>query len=222
MPSTAELRDLWETELAAQCEGEEPEEQFEIARLAWRMGREPIPVVETDPERTWIWSDLHLGDEGCRVAWQRPFRDVRTMNRELLAAWRRRVRPGDTVICLGDVAHPDYWRERRNVLDVLECPGERILVLGNHDVRHEAELAGAGFSRRHVAALTDTSPRLALAHIPLRRPPITAWNVHGHTHGESQPGRRTNVSVEVTGYVPRKLADVLGDVQEELRHGGRS
>ena len=40
----------------------------------------------------------------------------------------------DTVICLGDVAHPDAWRDDRLVLDVAECPGELLLVLGNHDV----------------------------------------------------------------------------------------
>ena len=47
------------------------------------------------------------------------------MNRHLLRNWRRRVGAGDTVICLGDVAHPDAWRDDRLVLDLAECPGER-------------------------------------------------------------------------------------------------
>ena len=42
------------------------------------------------------------------------------MNRHLLRNWRRRVGTGDTVICLGDVARPDGWRDDRFVLDLAE------------------------------------------------------------------------------------------------------
>ena len=55
------------------------------------------------------------------------------MNRHLLAEWRRLVGPDDTIICLGDVAHPDAWRDPRLMLDLRGCPGHRVLVLGNHD-----------------------------------------------------------------------------------------
>ena len=39
-------------------------------------------------------------------------------------------------------------------------PGERVLILGNHDLELRAELA----------AVLDTSPVLVLTHVPLRRP----------------------------------------------------
>ena len=67
------------------------------------------------------------------AAWNRPFRNMEEMNRHLLREWSRRVHAADTIICLGDVAHPDAWRDRHLVLDVRNCPGERILVLRNHD-----------------------------------------------------------------------------------------
>lgn len=57
----------------------------------------------------------------------------RPLNRHLLARWRQRVRPGDTIICLGDIAHLDGWRDQRLVLDLRACPGERVLILGNDD-----------------------------------------------------------------------------------------
>ena len=218
MPTKGELRDLWEAELQAEAEAgpaAEPEPHFEIARLRWMMPRQAIPVLVAEPETTWIWSDLHLGDQGCLSAWERPFPNVRAMDRELLRAWRGAVRPGDTVICLGDVAHPDFWRERRNIQDLRACPGRRVLVLGNHDIRHREDLRDAGFSEQHVAGVTATSPRLALTHVPVKRPPITAWNVHGHTHGVDTPGRRhVNVSVEGSGYRPVRLADVLARIRE--------
>ena len=56
-------------------------------------------------ERTGIWSDPHLGDRGAWEAFDRPFADSATMNRCLLAKWRRLVNKGDRIICRGDVAH---------------------------------------------------------------------------------------------------------------------
>ena len=64
-------------------------------------------VLRTPPERTWLWSDLHLSDRAALEAWKRPFRHTRELDRRLLREWRRAVKPGDTIICLGDVAHPD-------------------------------------------------------------------------------------------------------------------
>ena len=63
-----------------------------------------IPIVASAPERTWIWSDLHLSDPSVLLGWGRPFRSVDEMNRHLLLNWRRRVGAGDTVICLATSA----------------------------------------------------------------------------------------------------------------------
>ena len=66
-----------------------------------------IPIVARGPQRTWIWSDLHLSAPSVPLgSWGRPFRNVEEMNRHLLQNWRRRVGAGDTIIWLGDVAHP--------------------------------------------------------------------------------------------------------------------
>ena len=105
--------------------------ESELALAGSRETR--VPTIASPIGRTWIWSDLHLGDRGPLEAFDRPFADIPAMNRHLLAKWRQRVQPGDTIICLGDVAHPDAWRDRRLVLDLRACPGERILILGNHD-----------------------------------------------------------------------------------------
>ena len=67
------------------------------------------------------------------------------MNRHLLWNWRRRVGAGDTIICLGDVAHPDAWRDDRLVLDLAECPGEPLLALGNFPSNHATPPSPCGF-----------------------------------------------------------------------------
>ena len=181
MPDIEDLRDLWESdlELAGSDQG-------------------AIPIITTPPERTWVWSDLHLGDRGVLQAFDRPFRDVDQMDRHMLREWRRRVRRGDTIICLGDVAHPDAWRNRRLVLDMQECPGERVLVLGNHDRDRDA-LREAGFASQCTLAMYAGDPPLALSHYPLGRIPVGAVNLHGHLHEGTEPTtRHINLAVERT------------------------
>ena len=117
-----------------------------------------VPIVASAPERTWLWSDLHLSDPSVLLGWGRPFRSVEEMNRHLLRNWRRRVGSDDTIICLGDVGHPDAWRDDRLVLDVVERPGERLLVLGNHD-RDVPALRRADFHKTCRTALCATDPR---------------------------------------------------------------
>ena len=50
-----------------------------------------VPIVASAPERTWLWSDLHLSDASVLPGWGRPFRSVEEKNRHLLRNWRRRV-----------------------------------------------------------------------------------------------------------------------------------
>ena len=180
--------------------------ESELALAGSRETR--VPTIATPIGRTWIWSDLHLGDRGPLEAFDRPFADVPAMNRHLLARWRQRVQPGDTIICLGDVAHPDAWRDRRLVLDLRACPGERVLILGNHDTDLRA-LAEAGFATQHRQALYEAEPTLALSHEPLAAVPVGAVNVHGHLHDGTEPTHRhVNVAVERWNYEPVPMVTV--------------
>ena len=190
------LRDLWEADL-------------ELA--GWEAG--PIPIVTSPPEKTWIWSDLHFADPSVLEAFGRPFADVARMNNHLVREWRYRVRAGDTIICLGDVGHPDAWRDRRLMLDIRNCPGERFLVLGNHDQDREA-LREAGFTTQCTLALCATDPPLALSHIPLRQIPVGAINLHGHLHEGTEPtARHINLALEQTDYSPVGLTWVLAEAR---------
>ena len=213
MVSTAEIRDLWEAEQledANRRNEPEPEPWAELAYMRWHMARSAVPAIEVDPERTWVWSDLHLDDDSVVITEQRPYGSTTAMNRALLAAWRATVKVQDTIICLGDIAHPDSWNDPHHPGDLRACPGRRILVMGNHDVRQTEEPDRAGFTQRHWALMLDTDPPAALTHAPLKRRPIPAVNIHGHLHGaEDVSSRHANVSVERTAYRPLRLSDVL-------------
>ena len=95
------------------------------------------------------------------------------------------------------------------MVDVAECPGERLLVLGNHD-GDVAGLRRAGFHKTCRTALCATAPPLVLTHVPLRKVPSGAVSVHGHLHRAAGPtDRHVNVSVEHTDYAPVGLTYVL-------------
>ena len=189
--------------------------ESELALAGSRETR--VPTIASPIERTWIWSDLHLSDRGPHAAFARPFSDVAAMNRHLIAKWRQRVRPGDTIICLGDVAHPAAWRDRRLMLDLRTCPGERILILGNHDVDLRT-LAEAGFETQHRQALYKAEPTLALSHEPLAAVPVGALNVHGHLREGTEPTRRhVNVAVERWNYEPVPMAAVAARALERWK-----
>ena len=193
MPDVEDLRALWEIDL-------------ELAR----SDQGPIPIITTVAEKTWVWSDLHLGDRGALQAFDRPLGDVDQMNRHLLREWRCRVRSDDTIICLGDIAHPDAWRDRRQVLDIRDCPGKRVLVLGNHDVDPLNPLNALVIDRTEATLAAPGNPSLVLTHVPLRRVPAGWVNVHGHIHQERSPTdeRHINVSVEQLDYRPARMSDI--------------
>ena len=113
MVTATEIRNLWEADLREEAERlEEPEPQpwEELAYMRWHLLRTDIPVIKPDPERTWLWSDLHLGDETFALLKRRPFPTTEDMDRELLASWRATVQPDD----------PDHLpgrRRRRELLD---------------------------------------------------------------------------------------------------------
>ena len=108
------------------------------------------------------------------------------------------------------VAHPNAWRDDRLVLDLAECPGERLLVFGNHD-RHVPALRRAGFHKTCRTALCATDPPLVLTHIPLLKVPALgpATSTATCTGPPGRPDRHVNVSVEHTDYAPVGLTCVL-------------
>ena len=82
----------------------------------------------------YIWSDLHLGHENIIRYCDRPFADTAAMNKALLYAWRVTVKPGDTIINLGDVS----LKQNKEYLSktIRSLPGYKILIMRNHDRKH--------------------------------------------------------------------------------------
>ena len=115
------------------------------------------------------------------------------MNDALFRNWHRTVSPGDTIICLGDIAIHGLWGTLLKRLR--RAPGRKILVIGNHEINRIGEVDIDGFEELHSTLYAAGDPPLLLTHMPLRHVPDGCVNVHGHLHNRSRlRGRGTSTS----------------------------
>ena len=178
------------------------------AMIAWgdhaRAG-----VHEQADEATWIWSDLHLGQQWAIAGFSRPFWTAPEMDEAIFGAWHRTVGSGDTILCLGDagidtdrgVGQQYRWRN---------APGARQIVLGNHDVDPEDDTRRISEGGSLLTLVAPGDPPLLLTHVPLLEVPAGTVNVHGHEHHDPSPttDRHINVCVEQLDYRPARLSDI--------------
>ena len=165
--------------------------------------------MKTPDDETWIWSDLHLGDDTAIEHGDRPFENMEAMNAALLEAWRTCVDPSHTIVNLGDVTRAmTPWRKKAGTLRGL--PGRKIVVLGNHDFTGRGGVPNLGEDELYVTVISPGKPTLLLTHLPLAEVPGGMVNVHGHSHREddNQSGPYGNVCVERTGYRPIRMSEI--------------
>ena len=145
---------------------------------------------------------LELPAPGPRAAalenFGRPFKDVEAMNRHLLGEWRRCMQPDDTILCLGDIAKLGAWGERCLVLELLACPGQRVLLLGNHDLNRERYPFSPTTSARPVPRQVGGSGH---------RPPTWA----GNSQDEPVVNEPPTGELELTGKVPMEREQAILD-----------
>lgn len=167
--------------------------------------------------------DLHLDHERVLEYTDRPFASVAEMNRALVGGWNAAIDPGDEVVFLGDLAVPSEPTTVRRWLDRLE--GDVVFVAGDHDagVRRSADVPS-----RAAYRFEEGGHRFYCVHDPAEaQPGSDEWLVHGHHH-DMRPdefpfvdpdARRINVSVELLGYEPIPVPELVGylDRRERLR-----
>lgn len=160
--------------------------------------------------RTLFTSDLHLDEKDSKVTRLRGFGHWADHAMAVAHRWKMTVSPADKVWVLGDLASSsDAF-----ALDVLATlPGEKHLVLGNHDAGHPMHRNAHKNLGRYgrVFASVQSSARLRisgvegdvlLSHFPYHRdhksparhmqwrlPNRGAWLLHGHTHGPERVTR---------------------------------
>jgi len=168
--------------------------------------------------KTWLISDTHFGHESCYTKFVdsrtgepiRPWAQSAREGDEIMQeTWNARVRPGDKVYHLGDVAIP-----RRGLKCMEGLHGRKVLIRGNHDIFKMKDYAEYFDDIRGTHKLAD----VILSHYPLHPESIPVWCrgiIHGHTHSnlvrlpnDERDTRYENVSIEHTDCGPIEFEEV--------------
>lgn len=179
------------------------------------------PQEASNPQQSFITSDLHLGHANIIKYCNRPFTDVYDMNRTLVYNWNATIRKDDIVYFLGDLAYgrnssTDSWLRKLN--------GKITFIKGNHDESNSVELLD------HMIIELD-GIKFYLTHNPANvQSSWDGWVIHGHVHNNSRDydmkqrypyinynKKTVNVSVELTNYEPLKLRTIVKQINEGKR-----
>ena len=164
-------------------------------------------ILDTPDDRTWIWSDLHLGHTVAIMAFDRPFRNTEKMDWTPMEAWRNNVSADETIVCVGDVSGEGYMHvgheQMWNSAPGRACAREprRRPREPHRDARDRAD---------RCRAVIGDDPPLALTHVPLLEVPFGCVNVHGHVHEKASPPPEPSHqrSVEQLDYRPVKMSEI--------------
>lgn len=144
-------------------------------------------------------TDTHLGHDNMVWLCNRP----ENFTELIIENWKKVVTDRDTVIHLGDVA----WNDE-NLMRLLNLPGRKLLVRGNHDKRRDIEYLKLGFDFVCENMTFDfDNLRVLFSHKP-NYFHTADINFHGHFHDlhrEDFSKLYLPFSLEHMGYKPIAL-----------------
>lgn len=171
-----------------------------------------MDLSDYDPERLWLWSDLHFGHNNIIGFSNRPFVGVNHMTQCLIEYYNDCVQPDDVCIWVGDVSFMNSAMTN-NILSL--CNGYKILVVGNHDF-DKKKVKKMNFDEQHlIYHLAHEDQSYVLTHYPMENLPWPHFNVHGHIHiggqwdWEKYGEQMYNVNLEFHGYKPINFAQII-------------
>lgn len=171
--------------------------------------------VQKTKGNIYFWSDQHFNHNNIIRFSNRPFHTTVEMNEYMYAEYFALVKPEDLVIFGGDIAFGDVEETRERLL---QLPGKKILVMGNHDFDknkvifreyHSFDATVMAFVYqeifdKHICNVLVTHYPLDLSYLP-----ENTINVHGHIHCHLAGERRINMAVEHTEYAPMSLREKI-------------
>lgn len=154
--------------------------------------------------KVWVTSDWHLHHWNC-TNWRAGFKDHQDMVDTLVNNYTKAVSKRDIVWFLGDICFDN------SACDIIQAlPGDKRLVLGNHDTDRKCDIEQLVLAFDQVHSLVSYK-RAWLSHAPIHPAELRGKiNIHGHVHDHTLPDPRyINVCVEATGYTPLLYQDIL-------------
>lgn len=170
----------------------------------------------------WIITDTHFGHEKIKKMGNGRPDDFEM---KMLKAIHDLVKPGDTVIHLGDICIGNDLQWNQRFLDMCGKDVKKILIRGNHDSKSYSWYYARGWD--HVCEIMQIryfGKEVLLSHMPILRKKF--WdtyhepviNVHGHLHGNrnrhsevfiSDPDFNYDAAPDTHDYKPVLLKKIL-------------
>jgi len=192
----------------------------------------------------YVFSDPHFGH--INILKYEPLRQkilgttIEDHDKTLLTRINSKVRPEDTLVCLGDFSQMAGGAVRK-YREQIKCENV-ILILGNHDKHSVPYYYRCGFSVVCYEMMIKIAGEFVrLRHHPYRKPwykvifpwqyrekdrakrPINhgSWLLHGHTHSRQATkviGKQINVGVDLNNYYPvsqRQLESIIATAKNK-------
>lgn len=178
-----------------------------------------IYVPNEQMATTFFASDMHFNHVNIIKYCNRPFNNIQEMNIALVEGWNQTVEPDDMVFILGDICRPRHYQTVTWWLRQLN--GQKVILKGNHDrglYYAYLELDNIILTAKYMKLNTEAFD-FYLVHDPVEAPIWWSdWVIHGHIHDKrplvTLDTNLINVSVDVTGFVPISLSDIIRQMVE--------
>ena len=151
-----------------------------------------MKISITNKEKVFFTSDTHFNHHNIIKYCDRPFKNVREMNEELIKNWNATIDKEDVVFHLGDFS----MGSTHNVVDLLSrLNGHIHLIVGNHEkdiISNDIALSKfVGVYDMLEITVKDEEISYGNQHIVLCHYPMLEWNashrgswqLFGHVHG---------------------------------------
>lgn len=153
--------------------------------------------------QVYMTSDWHLNHRNIPK-----FRDVESVEentKRLVEGYLATITKRDIVYFLGDIAF-----DHEGLEVVKSLPGDKRLILGNHDTDRKVDIADLMLVYDQIHGIFDYKASW-LSHAPIHPQELRGkLNIHGHMHNEHIKDRRyVNVCVDNTNMRPITYTSIL-------------
>lgn len=164
-------------------------------------------------------SDTHLDDPHILDKSPRSFDNIDEMNELIVQNWKKTVDESDSVLFGGDIAHSSINKEGFYSW-VYELGSIDCILRGNHDPYERSELSDASLPIVESEKFTYCGFKFYCCHKYSGIPgEFDGWSIHGHHHYKrpfiDTKHKRVNISVDVIGYKPISLDEVVQYIKQK-------
>lgn len=170
--------------------------------------------------------DTHFGHQLVLRFDNRPFSDVKEMDRVMIQLWNSRVQKDDNVYIVGDFA---YRNEKPEEWYLKQLNGHKYLIIGNHDKKLLSNEKAMGYleAADKMMHVSDDGKQICICHFPLAE-----WNgfyrgalhIYGHIHNRKDDAwefmktrtRAYNAGCMLHSYMPVSLRELIRDSENNL------